>query len=76
MAFDKTLPSAASTYALPAKLRDQGFRRSGFHGINHQHVAEMISAQWQDQGRPRERLRLISAHLGAGASLAAVKGGR
>ena len=75
-AFHNTLPSAASTYALPAELRDQGFRRFGFHGINHQHVAEMISAQWQDQGRPRERLRLISAHLGAGASLAAVKAGR
>tara|TARA_Y100001933_G_scaffold259830_1_gene310621 strand:+ start:554 stop:889 length:336 start_codon:yes stop_codon:yes gene_type:complete len=36
----------------------------------------MVSAQWQKQGHPRERLRLISAHLGAGASLAAVKAGR
>jgi len=75
-AFHSTLPIAASTYALPAELRDQGFRRFGFHGINHQHVAEVVSAQWQDNGKATEHLRLISAHLGAGASLAAVRGNR
>ena len=75
-AFHNTLPSAASTYALPEELRQRGFRRFGFHGINHQHIAEMVSARWQEQGQPTAQLRLISAHLGAGASLAAVKGGR
>ena len=74
-AFHSTLPAAASTYALPAELRQRGLRRFGFHGINHQHVAETVAAQWQQQGRDANTLRLISAHLGAGASLAAIKGG-
>ena len=74
-AFHSTLPAAASTYALPAELRQRGYRRFGFHGINHQHVAETVAAQWTDQGRDPRQLRLISAHLGAGASLAAIKGG-
>ncbi len=74
-AFHSTLPAAASTYALPLELREKGFRRFGFHGINHQHVAETMAAQWQQQGLDPEQLRLISAHLGAGASLAAIKGG-
>ena len=75
-AFHNTLPAAASTYALPLALRERGFRRFGFHGINHQHVAESVAAQWTGQGRDPKQLRLISAHLGAGASLAAVHGGR
>lgn len=75
-AFHSTLPAAASTYALPAELRQRGFRRFGFHGINHQHVADTVAAQWQQQGRNANKLRLISAHLGAGASLAAIQGGR
>ena len=74
-AFHSTLPAAASTYALPLELREKGFRRFGFHGINHQHVAETMAARWQQQGRDPEQLRLISAHLGAGASLAAIQGG-
>lgn len=75
-AFHSTLPAAASTYALPAELRQRGFRRFGFHGINHQHVAETVACQWLQQGRDPKKLRLISAHLGAGASLAAIQGGR
>lgn len=74
-AFHSTLPEAARTYALPKDLRQQGLRRYGFHGINHQHVAEQVSEHWRQQGRDPSQLRLISAHLGAGASLAAVKGG-
>ena len=74
-AFHHTLPKAARTYALPQALRDQGLRRFGFHGLNHQHVSTVVSRQWQKQGRHPQTLRLISAHLGAGASLAAVKGG-
>ena len=74
-AFHSSLPAAASTYAIPRAFREQGFRRFGFHGINHQHVAETVAAQWQQQGRDPKNLRLISAHLGAGASLAAIKGG-
>ena len=74
-AFHSSLPAAASTYAIPQALRAKGFRRFGFHGINHQHVAESVAEQWRQQGRDPAQLRLISAHLGAGASLAAIKGG-
>ncbi|AII47888.1 hypothetical protein KR52_01765 [Synechococcus sp. KORDI-52] len=74
-AFHSSLPAEASTYAIPMPFRAQGFRRYGFHGINHQHVAESVAKQWQQQGRDPTSLRLISAHLGAGASLAAIKGG-
>lgn len=74
-AFHSTLPAAASAYALPAELREQGFRRFGFHGLNHQHVAETVTARWRQEGKDPTQLRLISAHLGAGASLAAIQGG-
>ena len=74
-AFHHTLPAAARTYALPRELRDQGFRRFGFHGLNHQHISQVVAHQWTRQGRDPRKLRLISAHLGAGASLSAVKGG-
>ena len=64
-AFHATLPVEASTYALPAQWRARGCRRYGFHGLNHQHVAEAVPCG-----------RLISAHLGAGCSLAAIRDGR
>jgi acetate kinase len=65
-AFHATLPEAAHTYAIPAEWRRQGLRRFGFHGLNHQHVAETVAAS-----EPGVR-RLISCHLGAGCSLCAV----
>ena len=74
-AFHSSLSEAAYSYAIPAEFRRDGFRRFGFHGINHQHVAESVAQQWAEQGRDPSELRLISAHLGAGSSLAAVKGG-
>jgi acetate kinase len=74
-AFHRTLPPEASTYAIPAAWRRAGLRRYGFHGLNHQHIAEVVAGR-----RPREPgappLRLISAHLGAGCSLCAIRGGR
>ena len=63
-AFHATLPAAARTYALPAAWRQGGLRRYGFHGLNHQHLAETATCP-----------RLISAHLGAGCSLAAIRDG-
>ena len=74
-AFHSSLPEAAYSYAIPAEFRRQGLRRFGFHGINHQHVSESMAQRWRQQGRDPSGLRLISAHLGAGSSLAAVKGG-
>lgn len=65
-AFHATIPAAYHTYALPPAWRRQGLRRFGFHGLNHQHVAETVAG-----ARPAAR-RLISCHLGAGCSLCAV----
>ena len=64
-AFHQTLPPEAYTYAIPASWRQQGLRRYGFHGLNHQHVSEVVQAP-----------RLISCHLGAGCSLCAIAYGR
>jgi acetate kinase len=72
--FHADLPAKASTYAVPQAWRDQwGIRRYGFHGLSHawasRRAAELL-------GRPPGEIRLVTAHLGAGASLAAVAFGR
>jgi acetate kinase len=64
-AFHHTLPVEARTYALPASWREQGLRRFGFHGLSHQHIAEVVRVP-----------RLISCHLGGGASLCAIRDGQ
>ncbi len=72
-AFHATLPAAASTYALPAEWRRRwALRRFGFHGLSHA-WASTRAAELAD--RPIEPLRTVTCHLGAGASLAAVRGG-
>jgi len=78
-AFHSTLPVEQFTYALPAPWRQQGLRRYGFHGLNHQHVAETVSQLLREEGQDDAQLhavRLISAHLGAGCSLCAIRQGR
>jgi acetate kinase len=71
-AFHATLPSAAATYALPAAWRERyGLRRFGFHGLSHRYAARRAA-----ELLGREGLRLVTCHLGAGASLAAVRDGR
>jgi acetate kinase len=73
-AFHATLPLAASTYALPAQWRTRwGVRRYGFHGLSHSWVASRAPALLE---RPALGLRIVSAHLGAGASLCAIADGR
>lgn len=73
-AFHATLPAAASTYALPAEWRSRwDLRRYGFHGLSHAYVARRAP---ELLGRPATGLRLVTCHLGAGASLAAVLDGR
>jgi acetate kinase len=72
-AFHATIPAAAATYALPAEWRRRwDLRRVGFHGLSHAYAsrraAEMVG------GAPPD-LRVVTCHLGAGASLAAVRGG-
>ena len=74
-AFHATLPPEAATYAIPAAWRRQGLRRFGFHGLSHQHVAEVVAARFP-QAAAANPLRLISCHLGAGCSLCAIAAGR
>jgi acetate kinase len=73
-AFHATIPPAASTYAIPRAWREKyAIRRYGFHGLSHAYA----SARAADLlGRPPDGLRIVTCHLGAGASLAAVLGGR
>jgi acetate kinase len=71
--FHVTMPLEASTYALPDAWRDLGLRRFGFHGLSHAWASRRAS---ELMDRPLSSLRLVTAHLGAGASLAAVSGGR
>jgi acetate kinase len=73
-AFHATLPAAASTYAVPAAWTERWpLRRYGFHGLSHAYASRRAA---ELLGRPAAELRLVTAHLGAGASLAAVQGGR
>lgn len=71
-AFHHTLSPTARRFAIPAELEEQGIRKYGFHGLSYEYVA----------GRLRELApaaiegRVIAAHLGAGASLCALHGGR
>jgi acetate kinase len=73
-AFHRRLPAAAATYAIPADWRRRwGIRRYGFHGLSYAYASrravELLAT-------PPESLRLVICHLGSGASLAAVSGGR
>jgi acetate kinase len=73
-AFHAGLPAAASTYALPAAWRERfGLRRYGFHGLSHGYAARRAGEML---GTVPEQLRIVSCHLGAGASLAAIAHGR
>lgn len=73
-AFHATLPRRAREYALDAGVRARwGLRRFGFHGTSHDYVTALAA---RHLGTDRRNLRLISAHLGAGASITAVEGGR
>ena len=74
-AFHATLPAAASTYALPAEWRDRWrLRRYGFHGLSHAYASRRVAELAGHGDDPS--FRVITCHLGAGASLAAVLGGR
>lgn len=73
-AFHRTLPPAAFRYAVPESwYAELGVRRYGFHGTSHQYVARRAADLL---GRPLDEVDLITAHLGNGASMAAVARGR
>jgi acetate kinase len=73
-AFHQTLPPAAYTYAIDAELAaSHRIRRYGFHGTSHKFVSEAAAAF---VGRPVAALKQIVFHLGNGASVTAIDGGR
>ncbi len=73
-AFHATIPAAAHTYALPAAWRQRWpLRRFGFHGLSHSYASRRAAHLG---GRRLEELGIVTCHLGAGASLCAVRGGR
>ena len=71
--FHHTLPLAAALYPGPYEWLQQGIRRYGFHGINHQYCAHRAA---QLLGRDLSALKIVSCHLGNGCSLAAIEGGK
>jgi acetate kinase len=73
-AFHQTMPEKSYLYSLPYEFyKNYGIRKYGFHGISHKYVSERAA---ELLGRPIESLRLISCHLGNGASIAAIEGGK
>lgn len=73
-AFHSSIAPAAATYALPAEWRRRWpLRRFGFHGLSHAYIARRVP---ELMNHPPERLRVVSCHLGAGASVTAIDNGR
>ncbi|WP_142850308.1 acetate/propionate family kinase [Telmatospirillum sp. J64-1] len=71
-AFHRSNPAVAQTFALPRELTEEGVRRYGFHGLSYEYIA---GALHQYDARAAEG-RVVVAHLGSGASMCALKGGR
>lgn len=73
-AFHQSLPKYAYMYALPYEIYEKhSVRKYGFHGTSHKYVSERAAAML---GKPVQELKLISCHLGNGASICAVKYGK
>ena len=73
-AFYRKIPDYAYMYALPYELYEKhAVRKYGFHGISHEYVAGAAAKLLK---KPLARLKLVTCHLGSGASISAVKGGR
>ena len=73
-AFHSHMPEAASTYAIPREWRERhGIKRYGFHGFSHAYASRRAAAILH---RDERALKVVTCHLGAGASLAAVAGGQ
>lgn len=73
-AFHQTMPEHAYMYALPYHLyKDHGVRRYGFHGTSHDYVSHKAA---ELVGIPYEQAKIITAHIGSGASITAIKDGK
>ncbi len=73
-AFHQTMPKASYLYGLPYELYEKhGIRKYGFHGTSHKYVAQKAAAL---MGKDIADLKIITCHLGNGASITAVKNGK
>ena len=71
-AFHRHLPRAARTFALPESFYKEGIRRYGFHGLSYEYALQAL----RELDAKRAAGRVIVAHLGSGASMAAIDAGR
>ncbi|GGH98380.1 MULTISPECIES: acetate kinase [Mammaliicoccus] len=72
--FHQTMPEESYLYSLPYHFyKDYGIRKYGFHGTSHKYVSQRASELLD---RPLDQLRIISCHIGNGASIAAIDGGK
>ncbi|RKN72428.1 acetate/propionate family kinase [Paenibacillus ginsengarvi] len=73
-AFHQTMPPVAFRYAIPNVFyKKHGVRRYGFHGTSHQYVSQRAA---ELSGKPIETMKLITCHIGNGASVTAIKHGQ
>ena len=73
-AFHQTMPASSYLYGLPHRLyTEYGVRRYGFHGTSHKYVSQRAAEML---GKDIKDLKIITCHLGNGASIAAVDGGK
>ncbi len=73
-AFHQTMPAESYIYPLPYEMYEQmGIRRYGFHGTSHKYVSERVAAL---TGKSLEGTKIVTCHLGNGASLTAIKDGK
>jgi len=73
-AFHQTMPKHAYMYALPYEAYEKyGIRRYGFHGTSHKYVSERVA---DIMGKDQTDLKIITCHLGNGASISAIKNGQ
>ncbi|MBE9204339.1 acetate kinase [Synechocystis salina LEGE 06099] len=71
-AFHRTIPTASAQYPIPQAWTELGIRRYGFHGTSHKYCAQKTA---DILGKPLTELKLITCHIGNGASLTAIRNG-
>lgn len=72
-AFHRDMPGVAKMLPIPRKYGDEGIRRFGFHGLSYTYLMKQLAVV---AGKEAANGRVILAHLGSGASMAAVRGGK
>jgi len=73
-AFHQTIPDYAYMYAIPYEMYEKyGVRKYGFHGTNHKYVSQRAS---EIINKPLDKIKIISCHLGSGASICAIDRGK